>query len=78
MWNAKGLAIHIKFKHRIFPVIPMLDTASAIFTVDILLAVYAVESDNENIQLYSLLNSSSLNKTKRKNTDKYAHLLKKR
>ena len=56
----------------------MLDTASAIFTGDILLAVYAVEIDNENIQLYSLLNSSSLNKTKRKNTDKYAHLLKKR
>lgn len=56
----------------------MLDTASVIFIVDILPAVYAVENDNENIQLYSLVNSSSRNKTKRKNTDKYAHLLKKR
>ena len=78
MWNAKGLAIYIKCKHRVFLVIPMLDTASVTFIVDILPAVYAVENDNENIQLYSLVNSSSRNKTKRKNTDKYAHLLKKR
>ena len=76
--NTGALVTHIKCKHGIVPVVLTPDTASVTVPVPSLPAVHAVESDNENDQLYSQTNSSSLNKTKCKNNDKYAHLKKKR
>ena len=76
--NASTLAAHVKCKHGIAPVFPTADIASVSVAAANLQAVCEVESYNENIQLHSQLTSSSLNKKKHKNTDKYNYLRKRR
>lgn len=66
--NAATLATCIKCKNGIIPVIPTTDTASVSVPAPTPPAVRVLEKGNENNQLHSQVPSSSLNKTKRKNT----------